>query len=84
MANEPVTQPEVPALPEKPFYQAQSFWATVLTGIAGILMLSGKFDAVAKFIQVNQTELAGWISSGLGLWGVYATLTRTTVLTKGK
>lgn len=84
MADEVVTQPETPALPEKPFYQSQSFWATVLTGIAGILMLSGKFDAVAQFIQVNQTELAGWIASGLGLWGVYGTLTRGSVLTKGK
>ena len=76
---------ESPApMPEKPFYQSQSFWAAAIGFFVGIAQMNDKLKPVADWIQINQAELVGFVVTALSLWGGYATLTRSTTLTKGK
>lgn len=78
---------EVPAsdgLPEKPFYESQAFWVSAIGIVAGLLQQNEGLRPIAQFLQLNGEKLVGWVMTGLGFWGLYATLTRKTVLTKGR
>ena len=82
---DPVETLEAPAeLPEKPFYQSQSFWAAVVAVVTGLAQQNDGLKEVAAFLQVNSDKLIGWVVTGIGFWAGFAALTRKTVLTKGK
>jgi hypothetical protein len=92
MDNQPALDLESPVdelpvtgeLPTKPFYESQAFWVSAIGILAGLLQQNEALAPIAQFLQLNGEKLVGWVMTGLGFWGLYATLTRKTVLTKGR
>lgn len=84
MADEVVTQPEAPALPEKPWYESNSMWASIAAFITGLGTLLGFTPEVASFVQVEFPKLVGAFLTLLGVYNAWAALRRNSTITVRK
>ena len=88
MANETVLDLEAPVeetpAGTKPWYESQSMWASIATGLVGFLTILGVPQAITGFLQVNLPIAIGAIMTLVGVWGSWAAATRKTTLTTGR
>lgn len=85
MADVSLEAPAEPApLPQKDWWKSNSMWAAIVAVVAGLMSQNGGMAEIANYINVNKDALVGWVLQGVGFFGAFAALRRTTTLKIGK